>query len=307
VTANGVTLPAAQPFAGAPAIAKTGQSVVYADSAEPGQTGASAIDGDNSTIWHTAWSNVDPDPAPPHEIQIDLGARYDVDSVHYLPRQDGGVNGRIGQYEVYVSDVTTSWGTPVATGTWADSATEKVVTFARKQGRYVRLRALSEVRGNPWTSAAEITTHGTAVPVGPISKTGWKVAGVDSQDPSGPATNAFDNNTGSIWHSQYQGGTDPLPHEIQIDMGFAHSVSGLKYLPRQDGGTNGRIGQYEVYVSDSTSNWGSAVATGTWANDATEKTVSFTAKSGRYLRLRALSDLSGQQFTSAAEITAIGI
>ncbi|KJK51593.1 glycosyl hydrolase family 31 [Lentzea aerocolonigenes] len=160
VTANGVTLPAAKSITGAPAIAKAGQSVVHTDSAESSQTGAKAIDGDNATMWHTAWSNVDPDPAPPHEIQIDLGARYDVDAVHYLPRQDGGVNGRIGQYEVYVSNSTSNWGTAVATGTWASNATEKTVSFAAKTGRYLRLRALTDLSGGQYTSAAEITAIG---------------------------------------------------------------------------------------------------------------------------------------------------
>lgn len=42
-------------------------------------------------------------PPPPHEIQIDLGAVYDVDGLRYLLRQDGQLNGTIGQYAVSVS------------------------------------------------------------------------------------------------------------------------------------------------------------------------------------------------------------
>ncbi|WP_436499133.1 discoidin domain-containing protein [Actinokineospora sp. HUAS TT18] len=313
VTATGATLPTALPIPALPAgspIPKAGQSVLSVDSFEPGQTGAAAIDGSSSTIWHTAWSQVNPDPAPPHEIQIDLGGQYNVDGLRYLPRQDGGVNGRIGQYEVYVSGSTTNWGTAVATGTFANDGAEKSVTFPSKAGRYVKLRALSEVNGNPWTSAAEITTLGSAVTSGPISKSGWSLVYADSQETSGEngaATNAFDSEMGTIWHTGWSGSVAPLPHEIQIDMGSAHSVSALRYLPRQDGGVNGRIGQYEVYVSDSTTNWGTAVATGTFANDGAEKTATFTAKTGRYLRLRALSEANGGQYTSAAEITAIGI
>ncbi|MER6098867.1 discoidin domain-containing protein [Streptomyces sp. NPDC001728] len=94
-------------------------------------------------------------------MQIDLGARYEVDSITHLPRQDGGVNGRIGSYEVYVSDSTTSWGAPVATGTFADTATATRVAFTAKPGRYLRLRALTEA-GNrgPWTSLADLTATG---------------------------------------------------------------------------------------------------------------------------------------------------
>ncbi|MFB7620670.1 TIM-barrel domain-containing protein [Kitasatospora sp. NPDC056181] len=166
VTAAGITVPTGTPVAASGPIAQAGWKPAYADSQESaGENGsaANAFDGNGGTIWHTGWSN---GAAPlPHEIQIDLGARYDVDSMTYLPRQDGGVNGRIGRYEIYVSDSTASWGTPVATGTFADTASAKTVGFTARPGRYLRLRALGEAgdRG-PWTSAAEITATGRPSP-----------------------------------------------------------------------------------------------------------------------------------------------
>jgi lysophospholipase L1-like esterase len=69
----------------------------------------------------------------------------------------------IAQYEFYVSADGSTWGTPLATGTFAKSKTEKEILFPDKPGRYVRLRALSEVNGNPWTSAAEIKVLGTNI------------------------------------------------------------------------------------------------------------------------------------------------
>ncbi|WP_345491891.1 TIM-barrel domain-containing protein [Streptomyces roseoviridis] len=169
VTASGVTLLPSAPVPGTSGtpVPKAGWKVVRADSQETSaENGAAvnAIDGDPATQWHTAYSGT---AAPlPHEIQIDLGARYDIDGVRYLPRQDGGVNGRVGTYEVYVSETTSDWGSPVATGTFADTATEKTVTTAAKRGRYLKLRALTEAGGRgPWTSAAEISALGTAVPL----------------------------------------------------------------------------------------------------------------------------------------------
>ncbi len=50
------------------------------------------------------------------------------------------------------------------------------------------------------------------------------------------------------------------------------------------------------------SQWGSAVATGTFAADQTLKTVNFTATTGRYVKLVALSEINGNAWTSAAEI-----
>jgi alpha-glucosidase len=162
--------PAATGSTTAPPIPHDGWRLVHADSEETvGENGAAAnaFDGDPATLWHTAWS---PAPAPlPHEIQLDLGAAYRVDGLRYLPRQDGGVNGRIGAYEVYLSDTPNAWGAPVATGTFADLAGEKLVPFAvAHTGRYLRLRALSEAGGRgQWTSAAELTVTGT--PVVPLS------------------------------------------------------------------------------------------------------------------------------------------
>jgi F5/8 type C domain-containing protein/parallel beta helix pectate lyase-like protein len=144
-----------------------------------------------------------------------------------------------------------------------------------------------------------------------VPRTNWTLRYADSQETAGEngaATNAFDNNTATYWHTKWSGGSTPLPHEIQINLGASYAVSGIRYLPRQDGGTgagNGRIGQYEVYVSTDGVTWGTAVATGTFADNASQKEVRFTAKTGRYLRLRALSEVNGNPWTTAAEIYAL--
>lgn len=120
-----------------------------------------AFDGDVYTIWHTSWSGT---PGLPHEIQIDLGNSYHVKWFIYFPRQDGGINGRIGKYKFYVTDSISNWGDPVAVGTFANNALEKTVCLTPKTGRYIRLEAITEVNGKPWTSMAEIKVLGTLSP-----------------------------------------------------------------------------------------------------------------------------------------------
>ncbi|MEU9037864.1 TIM-barrel domain-containing protein [Streptomyces sp. NPDC048352] len=169
VTAAGTSVPAADPVpVTSPPVPQAAWTLVSADSEETAaENGAArnAFDGDPATLWHTAWSSGKP-AALPHEIRIDLGARYTVDGLGYLPRQDGGVNGRIGDYEVYVSDTTSDWGTPAATGTFADTPAAKSVALAPRTGRYLRLRALTEAGGRgPWTSAAELTLTGRPTPL----------------------------------------------------------------------------------------------------------------------------------------------
>ncbi|MEZ0095230.1 beta-galactosidase [Streptacidiphilus sp. EB129] len=164
VTPRPITLQStlAGPAVTSPSISKTGWRLLYADSQETqGENGAAtnAFDGNTTTIWHTQWYATN--TPLPHEIQIDLGTRYALDSFSYLPRQDGNANGRIGRYEVYVSDSTGSWGAPLATGSFADTAAQKTITLPVTVGRYLRLRALTEAgsRG-PWTSAAELSLTG---------------------------------------------------------------------------------------------------------------------------------------------------
>ena len=60
-------------------------------------------------------------------------------------------------YELYVSDDADSWGEPAARGTFEPTSELQRVMLPRAvRGRYIRLRALSEVNGNPWTSVAEL-------------------------------------------------------------------------------------------------------------------------------------------------------
>lgn len=77
------------------------------NSTVPAGTGAEAIDGDSLTLWHTEWDAVQ--PPFPHEIQFDLGAIYPVSGIGMLPRQDGALNGKVTEYEVYLSLNGTSW------------------------------------------------------------------------------------------------------------------------------------------------------------------------------------------------------
>lgn len=381
-------------------VSKANWVLVYADSRETQCENGAAVngfDGNSATIWHTQYC---PAVAPlPHEIQIDMGTAYIIGGFRYLPRQDGGVNGRIGQYEFYATNDPSNWGTAISSGSFANDATEKQVLFTSGAYRYVRLRALSEANGGSRTSMAElsvlqssasasslssiavtpsnstiavgtsqqftatgtyqngstqdittqvtwsssnpsvaITAGGMAIgqsigsativaaqgsvtgstpasvqSVAPVSltavsKMNWTLAYADSQETqceNGAAINSFDASAATIWHTQYCPGVAQLPHEIQIDMGTGNLITGFRYLTRQDGGVNGRIGQYEFYATNDPSNWGTPLATGSFANDATEKQVLFAPNTYRYIRLRALTEANGGPWTSMAELTVL--
>lgn len=97
----------------------------------------------------------------PHNLTIDMGQTYLVDSTAYIPRQDGQSNGNVGEHQILLSVDNTTW-TLVASGTYQDSNSTKTTIFEASYARYVRLNALTEA-GNrgPWTSCASFNIFET--------------------------------------------------------------------------------------------------------------------------------------------------
>ncbi len=144
-----------------PALPRTGWTVSADSEAYAKYAAVNVLDGNGTTMWHTAFTGTV--PPLPHSITIDMHSTQLVSGLSYMPRQDTSMNGTIGQYAIYVSSDGTNWGSPVATGKWADDRTTKDAAFPPVSARFVRLTALTEA-GNrgPWTSAAEINIHGLA-------------------------------------------------------------------------------------------------------------------------------------------------
>jgi cellulose synthase operon protein C len=131
------------------------------DSYSPGYEPALAGDGSLDTIWHTEF--VGASPGYPHELVVDLGASRRVDGLLYVPRQDGP-NGRVKDYEVRLSADGKTWSDPVARGTWSNDPTFKFVALPGTSARFVQLRGLSEVNGQPYMSAAELVIDSSPDP-----------------------------------------------------------------------------------------------------------------------------------------------
>ncbi len=130
-------------------------TVISTSSEEPDYGEAAHLtDGDPTTIWHTAYSVTV--ATMPHWVDFDLGSVKRIKAVKYTPRQDGSNTGNIKQYQLYVSNSTDSWGTPVAQGTLDNNL--KVKTIALPQvtlGRYIRLKVLTSQDGREYASGAE--------------------------------------------------------------------------------------------------------------------------------------------------------
>jgi hypothetical protein len=143
--------------------------------------------------------------------------------------------------------------------------------------RFVKLVAKSEQAGAVWSSVAELQLYTTGDAL--MLRNGWVVT-ADSQeldDEPAPATAAIDGDTATFWHSSWEpggAGDAVLPHELVVDMGAAHPITGFSYLPRQDR-ENGRIAAWEFYVSKDGVSWGTAVKTGTFSAGVSVQKISF--------------------------------
>ncbi len=125
------------------------------ESTVSGRRAVHAIDGVPATHWHTQWS--EKLAKHPHELVIDLGKKRTLTAVWYLARQDGGFNGGIKKCEISISDDPEEFGDPAITATLKKTKNAQQLKLAAPaSGRYVRIRALSEVSSGPWASAAEI-------------------------------------------------------------------------------------------------------------------------------------------------------
>ncbi|MFE0605175.1 discoidin domain-containing protein [Streptomyces sp. NPDC058892] len=163
-------------------------------------------------------------------------------------------------------------------------------------------------------AAVQSPHHGVAPanamePTAPVlDRAGWTASASDEETTgeNGRAANVLDGDATTIWHSKWTGTPAPLPHSITIDMHRTAVVSALVYRPRANG-PNGRVGEYGISVSADGQNWGTPVATGTLADDATTKTLGFAPTGTRFVRLTATTEAGNRgPWTSAAEINLLG-
>lgn len=175
------------------------------------------------------------------------------------------------------------------------TATGTVATVPLEVGEVVALTAYNSAGESTLSAPVTITA-----PAPTLDRSGWTVHSFSSHEvlrEQAAASLAIDSQTATIWHTDW----DALaPHYLAIALPRPATVSRLDYTPRQDGNANGRILGYEIQSSDDGLEW-QPWATGTWTNDASEKTASLPLRSIRHFRL-----WGNERWASAAEINLRG-
>lgn len=96
-----------------------------------------------------------------------------------------------------------------------------------------------------------------------------------------------------------------FPHWIDFDANSTKTMKGFVYTPRQDSG-NGRLKDYEIYVSQDGQEWGEPVMKGSFRNSSDAQRVMFAKPAkARYIRLKALNNHAGNDFGTGSEFQLI--
>lgn len=140
---------------------------------------------------------------------------------------------------------------PIYKGSFASGIEWQTVQFGAAKGRYFCIEALNSQKENdPFTTIAELyllDANGKEIP-----RNKWKIVYADSEEingDDGKADNIFDLQSTSFWHTQWQDASPKHPHILVIDIGATHTITAIKYLPRQES-PNGRIKDFRLYLRD---------------------------------------------------------
>ncbi|MDQ8735151.1 discoidin domain-containing protein [Paenibacillus sp. LHD-38] len=266
--------------------------IATATNADASAPASNVLDGNFESIWSTALNG---SAQLPQSVTLNLGFKQFVNKIKYLPRQYGGTDGIITDYNVYVSLDGTNF-TLVSSGQWKADKVEKVDTFDTVKALYVKLEATAGV-GN-FASAAEINVYRDLLKPAPtpIAKKGMSASAISFQ-PGSEASKAIDGDANTVWHTKWDG-SDKLPQAIIVDLGKAYEISQFRYTPRKDA-ANGTITSYNLYVSTDGQTY-TNISSGTWIRNNLKKYVSFDAVSARYVKLEAVAAVGG--FVSATEL-----
>lgn len=114
---------------------------------------ALAFDGDPTTFWHSKWG----DKNPPFDVTISFHNDMILNTLTYLPRQDGTVNGVVTAYQI-LGKLGSKPLHVIQEGTLASTLTKKTISFEDAHVDTLVFRVVSGLEN--YGNASEITLHG---------------------------------------------------------------------------------------------------------------------------------------------------
>lgn len=151
-------------------------------------------------------------------------------------------------------------------------------------------------------------TQANALPAdGLVPNRDFRIVRVSSQAGANRIAEALvDGDPRTHWHSSFSPKVLKHPHEVVIDLGKRYTISGFRYLARQDVGWNGAVKDCEFYLATDLENWGQPIARTTFKKIKQAQQVDCEATAGRYVRVRVLSEVNAGPWASISELGIIG-
>ena len=146
-----------------------------------------------------------------------------------------------------------------------------------------------------------------------IDRSQWELLYVSSEETvgenenNGHAIHAFDNDASTFWHSQWKDSVGEYPYTLIIDLKDTVQLNGISILTR-DGSTNGRVANFELYITNDTTDWGVAAIIDVFdypnpsSGSQQRADYFFGAVAGRFVKLVALNSLRGDTYLMVAEL-----
>ena len=290
-----------------------GKTVTVSNTENDNYVGSNIVDGDRSadSHWGTAQGK-----AAGEWAEIDLGEATPIKQIDiYFERSDADQNILSFKVEIYASGAYET----VYTKNARASQLESIVLQEPKQAEKVKITVLEADGGSmgwvnvgiseveifgagyvdPSDASRDIPLHALTVSAGDCETAGGST--------EGPAELVLDQYESTLWHTDWHG-TSRENHWIQFMLSEEYLVDGLRYLPRQSGGSNGTILDYDIQVSNDGSEF-NTVTSGTWANNQNWKIATFNGVQAKYVRLVAKNAVTDNTyvFASAAEIRLTGV
>jgi endo-1,3(4)-beta-glucanase len=258
--------------------------VANASSSNGGDVPANVLDGSSGTRWTTGG-----DQTPGEWLSIDMQTARTFTQV--TMDVAGSTSDYARAYELYVSNDGQTWGTPVASGTGATGII--TIVFPSQTARFIGIVQTGTSSSN-WWSVAELNVYSGTVPTTPLTPSGW-TATATVHGSSDVAANAIDGNLSTRFSTdaaQVSSG-----QSFQLDMGSPQLIAAVN----MDSGSNSSdyARGYQIFASNSTSSWGSAIASGTPTSSPVM--VYFPQTTARYLKIVQTGSTSN--WWSVAELT----
>ncbi len=217
----------------------------------------------------TRWSS---EMGPTQWAYVDLGESKTMNKFE-MKWESGSVYAS--SYNIYVSDDTSDWGTPVVAVTDSSGQTVTAATEASVSGRYVKLE-VTKMYGYDSVSCYEFKIFNDPKISSKENLALGKTATASKDYSTMPASHITDGDETTRWSAE-----GDVPQWIYVDLGESKTMNKFEMLWQN---TTEYAKDYKIYVSDSKDTWGDPVAEIT-GNTKQRSIVKVEDVTGRYVKL----------------------